>query len=267
MLVARIEITAGPARGTRTYAEVNVDADGIAQRYRPVDHPFKPHLASPGSLTGPVPAEQAALLAPCAPRVVLGMAHNTGYDDRLLPPQAFHKSPHSVIGPGHPIELEPCHDSVDAEGEIAAVIGRVAKNLTPNNALEAIYGYTIGNDVTDRHAQATESRWTEAKSRDTYTPLGPWIRTDLDPSDLTILLGDNDGLTSEGSTSGLARGIADVLMYITSVLTLHPGDVVLTGAPGPSHRLRPGAVSRILVSAIGELTNPVVEVRRSRQPI
>ena len=165
-------------------------------------------------------------------------------------------------GPGHPIELEPGHDSVDAEGEIAAVIGRVARNLTPDTALDAIYGYTIGNDVTDRHAQATESRWTEAKSRDTYTPLGPWIRTDLDPPDLTIRLGDDDGLTSAGSTSGLARGIAELLVYITSVLTLHPGDVVLAGAPGPSHQLRPGAVSRILVPAIGELANPVVEARR-----
>jgi 2-keto-4-pentenoate hydratase/2-oxohepta-3-ene-1,7-dioic acid hydratase in catechol pathway len=265
VLVARIQITAGPDRDARTYAEVDVDADGIAQRYRPVDHPFEPGPTSPGGLAGPVPAEQAVLLAPCVPRVVLGMAHNTGANDRLLAPQAFHKSPHSVVGPGHPIELEPGHDSVDAEGEIAAVIGRVARNLTPDSALDAIYGYTIGNDVTDRYAQASESRWTEAKSRDTYTPLGPWIRTDLDPSDLTIRLGDDDGLTSEGSTSGLARGIADVLVYITSVLTLHPGDVVLAGAPGPSHRLRPGAVSRILVPAIGELTNPVVEVRRSRR--
>jgi 2-keto-4-pentenoate hydratase/2-oxohepta-3-ene-1,7-dioic acid hydratase in catechol pathway len=266
MLIARIEIMAGPARGTRTYAEVDVDADGTARSYRPVGHPFEPGLVPPGGLAGQVPARQATLLAPCAPRVVLGMAHNTGPADRLLAPQAFHKSPHSVVGPGHPIELEPGHDSVDAEGEIAAVIGRTARYLTPENALAAVYGYTIGNDVTDRHAQATEDRWTEAKSRDTYTPLGPWIRTDVDPSDLTIRLGDDDGPTSEGSTSSLARGVADVLVYITSVLTLHPGDVVLAGAPGPGHRLRPGAVSRVLVPAIGELANPVVEVRRHPAP-
>jgi 2-keto-4-pentenoate hydratase/2-oxohepta-3-ene-1,7-dioic acid hydratase in catechol pathway len=257
MLVGRIDIIGGPRQGSRAYVEVELDDDGVAQRYLPINDPFDPGAAGLTRLAGPVSAEHAVLLAPCAPRVVLGMAHNTGPADRLLPPQAFHKSPHSVIGPGHPIELEPGHDSVDAEAEIAVVIGIPARNLTPHNALEAAFGYTIGNDVTDRDAQKSDSRWTEAKSRDTYTPLGPWIRTDLDPSDLTILLGDNDGTGPQASTTGLARGIVDVLVYLTSVMTLHPGDVILTGAAGPSRRLRTGGFSRIIVPAIGWLTNPV----------
>lgn len=262
MLISRIEVTAGPLLGSRTYAEVQLDEDNRPRQYLPMTDPFQQDIGVINVLTDPVPAATATLLAPCVPRVVLGMAHNTGPADRLLPPQAFHKSPHSVIDPGRPIELEPGHDSVDAEAEIAVVIGTPARNLNPDNALGAVFGYTIGNDVTDRAAQASDSRWTEAKSRDTYTPLGPWIRTDLDPADLRIELGDNDTMGPEASTAGLARGIIEVLVYLTSIMTLYPGDVILTGAAGPSHRLRPGAVSRILVPGIGVLANPVIEVGR-----
>jgi 2-keto-4-pentenoate hydratase/2-oxohepta-3-ene-1,7-dioic acid hydratase in catechol pathway len=216
--------------------------------------------------TRPIPAENAILLAPCRPRVVLGMAHNTGPADRLLPPQAFHKSPPSVIAPGGAIELEAAHDTVDAEAEIAVVIGTSARNLTRTNALAAVFGYTCANDVTDRAAQASDSLWTQAKSRDTYTPLGPWIRTDLDPTDLAIQLGDDTGLGPWASTAGLARGVVDVLTYLTSVMTLHPGDVVLAGAAGPSRRLRAGGISRIIVPAIGELINPVVTIGAAPAP-
>jgi 2-keto-4-pentenoate hydratase/2-oxohepta-3-ene-1,7-dioic acid hydratase in catechol pathway len=265
MLVCRIGIVAGPQKGCRTYAEVEIDAKGTTERYLPIGDPFNPGGTASSAHASPVPADDAILLAPCIPRVVLGMAHNTGPADRLLPPQAFHKSPHSVIGPGQPIELGMGRNSVDAEAEIAVVIGRLARNLSANNALDAVFGYTIGNDVTDRDAQTSDSRWTEAKSRDTYTPLGPWIRTDLDPADVTILLGDADHLGPAASTSGLARGIVEVLVYLTSVMTLHPGDIILAGATGPSHRLKPGDVSRINVPDIGELGNPVIEGGRTRQ--
>ncbi len=263
MLVARIEVIGGPQRGARTYAEVRVDADGAPECFLPLADPFGNGAAAGSAIDGPVPAEHARLLAPCVPRVVMGMAHNTGPADRLLAPQAFHKSPHSVIGPGDAIELEPGQDDVDAEGEVAVVIGRYARSLTAADALDAVFGYTIGNDVTDRLAQSTEDRWTEAKSRDTFTPLGPWIRTDLDPSDLPIQLGDEQGMGPQASTSGLARGVVEILVYLTSVMSLHPGDVVLAGAPGPSHRLRPGALSNIVVPAIGRLSNPV---RAARPP-
>src|SRR4029079_6816723 len=130
-------------------------------------------------------------------------------------PQAFHKSPHSVIALGTAIQLEPGETAVDGEAELAVVIGSRARRLTPETALAAVYGYTCANDVTDRAAQASDSRWTEAKSRDTYTPLGPWIRTDLDPDDLTIQLGDDTGLDPPASTAGLARGVVDVLVYLS----------------------------------------------------
>jgi len=186
------------------------------------------------------------------------MAHNTGEADRLLPPQAFHKSPHSVTGPGQAIELAAGQTAVDGEAELAVVIGSTARNLTPETVLAAVYGYTCANDVTDRAAQASDSLWTEAKSRDSFTPIGPWIRTDLDPADVTVRLSDDRQPGSPSSTTGLARSVTEVLVYLTSIMTLHPGDVVLAGAPGASLRLLPGGVSRVSIPAIGELLNPVV---------
>jgi len=255
MLIARIRLTAGPSSGTTTYARVSEFADGTVS-YTPIVDPFEPGSAIP-TVTGPVPGTDAELLAPCRPRMVLGMAHNTGPADRLLPPQAFHKSPHSVIGPGRPIDLEPGQIAVDGEAELAVVIGTRARNLTEETAPAAVYGYTCANDVTDRAAQDSDSRWTEAKSRDTFTPLGPWIRTDLDTADVPVLLSDGDDSGAPASTRGLARGVVEVLIYLSSIMTLHPGDVVLTGAPGRSLRLIPGGTSTVAIPGIGILTNPV----------
>jgi 2-keto-4-pentenoate hydratase/2-oxohepta-3-ene-1,7-dioic acid hydratase in catechol pathway len=262
MLVARIQLVAGPHRGLTTYAEVEVEkTTDQAVRYHPIPDPFRSGSATP--VAGPVSVIDAVLLAPCEPRVVLGMAHNTGTADRLLPPQAFHKSPHSVTGPGQPIVLEAGQRTVDGEAELAVVIGSRARNLTPETALAAVYGYTCANDVTDRAAQASDSLWTEGKSRDSFTPLGPWIRTDLDPADVTVRLSDDQQPGTQASTRGLARGVTEVLGYLTSIMTLHPGDVVLTGAPGPSLRLHPGGTSIVSIPAIGDLVNSVMLAEKS----
>lgn len=253
--VARIRVTTGPGRGHITFAAVTV-VNGRPASYRPIADPF---TGAPSPLTAdPVPAEHAELLAPTTPRLVVGMAHNTGPADRLLPPEAFLKSPHSVVGPGAGIEIPGDAADVDGEAELAVVLGRVAKDLTPEDVPDAIYGYTAVNDVTDRAAQRRDGRWTEAKSRDTFTPLGPWIARDLDPAAVTIRLGDGAGLGPAAVIADLARDVVEVLVYLTSVLTLHPGDVVLLGAPGPSRRLRPGGQTRVVVDGLGELTNPVV---------
>jgi 2-keto-4-pentenoate hydratase/2-oxohepta-3-ene-1,7-dioic acid hydratase in catechol pathway len=261
MLVARIQLVVGPHRGVTTYARVEQTTENSVC-YHPMSDPFRSGAAaplhSPPLLAGPVPGSDAVLLAPCEPRVVLGMAHNTGAADRLLPPQAFHKSPHSVTGPGRPIVLEAGQAAVDGEAELAVVIGTRARNLTPETALAAVYGYTCANDVTDRAAQASDSLWTEGKSRDSFTPLGPWIRTDLDPADVPVRLSDDQQPGTPASTRGLARGVTEVLVYLTSIMTLHPGDVVLTGAPGPSLRLAPGGISKVTIPTIGELVNSVV---------
>lgn len=198
-----------------------------------------------------------AFLAPCAPANVLGMAHNTGPAGRALPPQAFHKSATSVIGPGEDIEL-PAGARVEPEAELAVVIGRTARHLTRDGALGAVLGFTVGNDVTDRGAQGTDELWISAKSADTFTPLGPWIVT-RQPSGSSAVEVAIDGVPLPGGTvSGLGWGIEEILAYATSFMTLHPGDVVLTGFPGTSAAIAPGQEVSCRVGGIGVLRNGVV---------
>ena len=264
MRIARIELTRGPLAGARTYAVVSDDTSA----YQPIPNPFVAGAPSGTEVLGTtIAAVDAVLLAPCEPRLVLGMAHNTGPADRLLPPQAFLKSPHSVIGTGEAIAVEPGQDAVDGEAELAVVIGSVARKLTVDNALAAVFGYTCANDVTDRAEQAADSLWTSAKSRDTFTPLGPWIETDLPSGDVAVTLADGRASGPAASCADLARGVAEILVYLTSVLTLHPGDVILTGAPGPSRRLMVGGISRVAVDGIGELVNPVAHVLDDCAPL
>jgi 2-keto-4-pentenoate hydratase/2-oxohepta-3-ene-1,7-dioic acid hydratase in catechol pathway len=214
-----------------------------------------------------VPLADARLLAPTDPRVVLGMAHNTGAADRLLPPQAFLKPSRTVIGPGAPIPLPDGIGHVDAEGELAVVIGTTARHLTATTALEAVLGYTVANDVTARDLQRSDPLWTTAKGHDGFTPLGPWIETDLDAADAEIVVSRNGRALRGASPRDLARDVVEVLVYVTSFLTLGPGDVVLTGAPGECARIRPGDRVEIAVAGVGTLTNPVVAApARGRVP-
>lgn len=193
------------------------------------------------------------LLAPTRPRTVVGMAHNTGPADRLLPPSAFLKPASTVVGPGDPVDL-PDVGRVDAEAELALVVGRRCRDLDEATALDAVLGWTCANDVTARDLQAGDDSWTRAKGFDTFTPLGPWIETEptFDPDDVAVLL-DGTG----ASTANLARSVRELLVYLTSFLTLEPGDVVLTGAPGPSRALTDGDVVTVAVPGLGELRNPV----------
>ncbi|SDY11778.1 2-keto-4-pentenoate hydratase/2-oxohepta-3-ene-1,7-dioic acid hydratase (catechol pathway) [Modestobacter sp. DSM 44400] len=214
-----------------------------------------------------VPVDEARLLAPVEPRVIVGMAHNTGPGDRRKPPQAFLKSARSLIGPGDPIPVPPGIGRVDAEGELAVVIGRPAHHLTRADALTAVLGYTIGNDVTTRHLQRSDPLWTTAKGYDGFTPLGPWIETDLDATDTRVTVSLNGRALRPASTQALARGVVEVLVYLTSFMTLGPGDVVLTGAPGEYTPISPGDTVDIAASGIGRLVNPVVQARGASRRI
>lgn len=201
----------------------------------------------------PVALADVRLHAPVQPRTVIGMAHNTGPADRLLPPGAFYKPVSSVIGPGDAIEV-PDVGRVDAEAEVALVVGRRARHLRPQDARGAVLGWTCANDVTARDLQAGDDSWVRAKGYDTFTPLGPWVETDpaFDPDDALVAL---DGVAA--GSHGLARTATEVLVWLTSFLTLDVGDVVLLGAPGPSRALRDGDTVRVRVAGIGELVNPV----------
>ncbi|MEK0156414.1 fumarylacetoacetate hydrolase family protein [Arthrobacter oryzae] len=210
----------------------------------------------PGSVVG---EDTFTFLAPSVPANVLGMAHNTGQAGRDLPPQAFHKAATSVVGPGDAIELAPGVGHVDPEAELTIVVGRKARGLTPENARDAVLGFTIGNDVTARDLQKTDDLWISAKSQDTFTPAGPWIVTGLDSDALSIGVVHNGTELRSASSADLGWGVDEILVYLTSFMTLHPGDLVLTGFPAESARLHPGDTVTCRVGGIGDLTNPVRE--------
>jgi 2-keto-4-pentenoate hydratase/2-oxohepta-3-ene-1,7-dioic acid hydratase in catechol pathway len=196
-------------------------------------------------------------LAPCVPANVLGMAHNTGRAGRDLPPQAFHKAATSVVGPGDAIELRTGVGRVEPEAELTVVVGSRARGLTPGTAGTAILGYTIGNDVSARDLQATDELWISAKSQDTFTPAGPWIVTDLAAGDLRIGIRHNGVDLNPASSADLGWTVDEILAYLTSFMTLHPGDLVLTGFPAESAAIVPGDTVSCRIAGIGELTNPV----------
>lgn len=213
--------------------------------------------------TGPVVRhDEARLLAPVQPRTVIGMAHNTGRADRLLPAQAFLKPVSSVIGPGEAIPVPDGIGRVDAEAEVAVVIGRPARHLTLRDAVDHVLGVTVANDVTARVAQRTDPLWTTAKGYDGFTPLGPWVVTGLDLDALEVALTVDGVQLRTGTTADLARSVAECLVHVTSFLTLLPGDVLLAGAPGEVGEIRPGQEVTAWVAGVGSLTNPVTAAHR-----
>jgi 2-keto-4-pentenoate hydratase/2-oxohepta-3-ene-1,7-dioic acid hydratase in catechol pathway len=197
-------------------------------------------------------------LAPSVPANVLGMAHNTGRAGRDLPPQAFHKAATSVVGPGASIELRPGVGRVEPEAELTIVVGSRARGLTPGNARNAVLGYTIGNDVSARDLQESDELWISAKSQDTFTPVGPWIVTDLPGEDLAIGIKHNEVELKAASSADLGWRIEEILAYLTSFMTLHPGDLVLTGFPAECAPISPGDTVTCHIAGIGQLINPVV---------
>jgi 2-keto-4-pentenoate hydratase/2-oxohepta-3-ene-1,7-dioic acid hydratase in catechol pathway len=220
---------------------------------------IKDLFADPVTRTGETyPVDSTALHAPTEPRVVLGMAHNSGPADRELPPQAFMKSARTTVGPGDPIHIDSRFGQVVVEGELAVVIGRTSRNLAPGDVPGAILGWTIGNDVTAVEQIPLDEKMTQSKNGNGFTPIGPWIETDLDPADLAIEVSVGGDVAARSTTAHLAWDIAEQLVYLTSFLTLGPGDIVLTGSPWTAAPVVPGDVASITIAGLGTLTNPVV---------
>lgn len=213
---------------------------------------------SAGAVVTSLPLDAVRLLSPVDPGTVFGMARNSGPADAAQPPLAFLKARASVTGTGWPVVVPDGCDTVTAEAELAVVVGRTARRVSPDEALDVVAGYTVGLDVTAADLKESDPRWTEAKSRETFTPLGPWLVSDLDPRDLAIELRVDGELVATGRTSGLGRGVAECLSYLSGLVTLQPGDVVLTGAPGTFALVAPGATVSASVEGIGTLVNPVV---------
>jgi 2-keto-4-pentenoate hydratase/2-oxohepta-3-ene-1,7-dioic acid hydratase in catechol pathway len=184
---------------------------------------------------------------------------NTG--DAPKEPLLFLKPSTSVIGPGDAIRIPPGSTNVHHEAELAVVIGaRGARHVTAQQAAASIFGYTIGNDVTERDMQKSDGQWTRAKGFDSFCPIGPWIETDLpglglDPADLEVTCTVDGEPRQHGRTSQLIFDVPTLISYISQVMTLLPGDVVLTGTPSGVGPIAPGQRVDVSISGLGTLTN------------
>jgi 2-keto-4-pentenoate hydratase/2-oxohepta-3-ene-1,7-dioic acid hydratase in catechol pathway len=172
-------------------------------------------------------------------------------------PLLFLKPSTAVIGPGDPIRLLPISRRVDYEGELAVVIGRLARGVRAEDAFKYILGYTCANDVTLRDLQKTDDQWARAKGFDGSAPIGPWIETDLDPNDAIVRTRLNGEIRQQSSTSEMVFGVATLIEYITVFMTLLPGDVLLTGTPEGVGALSDGDVVEVEVEGVGVLRNGV----------
>ena len=217
-------------------------------------------------LTGEkVPLADARLLAPVIPRSkVVGVGKNylahaqEMGGDVPKQPLIFLKPNTSVIGPGEPIFYPTQSSNVHFEGELAVVIGRICRDISAADASKVILGYTIGNDVTARDLQASDGQWARAKGFDTFCPLGPWIETNFDPSDVAISTKLGDELKQSSRTSGMVFKVPEIVEYISSFMTLLPGDVILTGTPDGVGPMEVGDEVSVTIEGIGTLTNKVV---------
>ena len=211
-----------------------------------------------------IPLDSTRLLAPIVPTKIVAVASNypkhAAEMGKEVPesPRIFLKPPSAVIGPGRPIFIPPGTTRTDPEGELAIVMGRRADHLVPTESiLDHIYGYTCGNDVTARDFQKADGIFGRGKGFDTFCPLGPWVITDVDPGDLAIHTAVNGEVRAAGRTSDMHFDIPTLLRFITNIMTLEPGDVILTGTPPGVGPVEDGDEIAVFVEGIGTLRNTV----------
>lgn len=210
------------------------------------------------------PLADVRLLAPVLPSKVVCIGKN--YADHITEmggsppdhPVIFLKPSTSVVGPGDPVRYPRDSGQVDYEGELAVVIGRLCRDVPVERTAEVILGYTCANDVTARDQQQVDGQWARAKGHDTFCPLGPWVETELDPSDLPIRTSLDGQTRQDARTSLLLHGVPSLVAHVTAAMTLLPGDVLLTGTPAGVGPMRPGQTVAVTIGGIGTLTNPVV---------
>ncbi len=216
-------------------------------------------------LTGDkLPVADVRLLAPFLPSKVVAIGKNYADHAREMggeppaEPVIFGKPSTSVIGPGDAIAYpQKLSQRVDYEGELAVVVGRLCRDVPAARAAEVILGYTCANDVTARDLQQSDGQWTRAKGFDTFCPLGPWIETEADPADLAIQTQVNGEVRQDSRTSMLLHPVGELIEYVSQVMTLLPGDVLLTGTPAGVGPLEIGDEVSVTIESIGTLTNRV----------
>jgi 2-keto-4-pentenoate hydratase/2-oxohepta-3-ene-1,7-dioic acid hydratase in catechol pathway len=237
-------------------ADASIDALTVAA----IDgHPF-----GPISFTGDRWAlPDVRLLSPILPSKVVAIGKNYAEHakemggDAPTTPMIFLKPSTAVIGEGDSIRLPPSSSEVHYEGELAVVIGRPARNVSADEALSYVLGYCCGNDVTARDQQRSDVQYTRAKGYDSFCPIGPWIETVLDPSDLHLVTRVDGEIRQDGRTSQMIFDVAAQIAFMSGVMTLLPGDVILTGTPAGVGPITDGQTVSVEIDGIGTLTNPV----------
>jgi 2-keto-4-pentenoate hydratase/2-oxohepta-3-ene-1,7-dioic acid hydratase in catechol pathway len=209
--------------------------------------------------------EKVKILSPVLPSKIVCVGKNYADHAKELggevpaEPVIFIKPSTTVIGENDQIVLPTQSTNVHHEVELAVVISHLCKNVDVSRAGEVILGYTIANDVTARDLQNSDGQWTRAKSFDTFCPIGPWIETELDPTNLDLTCEVNGQVRQSGNTSEMVRTAHEMVAWISTVMTLLPGDVILTGTPAGVGPIVNGDIVEVTISGIGTLSNPVIK--------
>lgn len=209
--------------------------------------------------------EKVKFLAPCMPSKIVAVGVNYKSHAREMnspiprEPLFFLKPPTAIIGPEDKIRYPSSSKQVDYEGELGVIIGKPARQIPRERARDYILGYTCFNDVTARDLQRIDVQWTRAKSFDTFAPIGPWIETELDDTCARIETLVNGKVVQSGNTSDMVFGVPELVSFISSVMTLLPGDIIATGTPGGIGPMQPGDTVEVRIDAIGTLRNYLVK--------
>jgi len=200
-----------------------------------------------------------ALLAPVVPTKIIGIGLN--YRDHAeefgmeVPdePTIFLKAPSTTLDPGGTIIYPERSEQVDYEAELAVVLGRQARNVPADEALTYVFGYTCGMDITARDLQIEDGQWTRAKNFDTFCPLGPWVETELEPGNLDISFSLNGEVRQSSNTSKLIFGVPRLIEFLSGIMTLYPGDIIMTGTPSGVGPVERGDELEMSIEGIGTL--------------
>jgi 2-keto-4-pentenoate hydratase/2-oxohepta-3-ene-1,7-dioic acid hydratase in catechol pathway len=209
--------------------------------------------------------DEVRLLAPVIPRSKV-VAIGRNYADHAAElgnevpeqPMMFFIPNTAVVGPGDPVVIPDITQEVSYEAELAVVIGRLCKDVRAEDAAGVIFGYTVANDVTARDLQRSDGQWARAKGMDTFCPLGPWIETDLDVSDLRVISRLDGEVRQDGSTADMVHGVSALVEHVSAAFTLLPGDVILTGTPAGVGQVEAGQRVEVEVEGIGSMSNVFV---------
>lgn len=218
-------------------------------------------------LEAEIPLKEVKLLTPCQPSKILCVGRNYVEHAREhgaeVPetPLIFMKPPSALLAPGETILLPPQSNQVEHEAELVAVIGKRGRHIPGEAAAAYILGYTIGNDVTARDLQRLDGQWTRAKGFDTFCPFGPWIDTEFDPTDAVITCRVNGQPRQLASTRDMVFPVDALVAFLSSIMTLEPGDLIFTGTPAGVGPLQDGDTVEIEIEGLGRLVNPVAAAR------